>query len=232
MSYFSKFPLVVHTVDNYQSGQIVPDILRRAKIVSQITDNFAFYDQYDVKDGETPEIVADLFYNDSTLHWIILHSNEVIDPRFDWPLSSYNLKKYVEGKYNNTNDIHHYENNDGIVVNGNVEIFSNAGFGEFAVNDVVLNQSGVGTGYIVAKSNSNSITVVVTNGGFRTGQNIKVSGNTIANADITSTVVINGTPVTNYLHEETLNEEKRRVKILKPEVVSEIISTFENVIKR
>ena len=54
-------------------------------------------------DGETPEIVADKFYNDSELYWIILMANEMIDPRFDWPLSYVNLLNYVDNKYGTAN---------------------------------------------------------------------------------------------------------------------------------
>lgn len=232
MTYFSKFPLTVHTVDDYRTGQVIPDILRRTKFINQITENFAFFDTYDVKEGETPEIVADLFYNDATLHWIVLQANEVVDPRFEWPLSTYNLQRVTEAKYGNLSAIHHYENNAGLVVNGNVEIFSNAGFGEFEINDIVSNQSSAGTGYVVAKANTNNITVVITNGGFRTGDNIKISSNSIANATITSTVSIQGTAVTNLAYEEELNEERRRIKIIKPQLISEIISNFEDIIKR
>ena len=61
------------------------------------------YDDYDVLDGETPEIVADKFYNDSFYHWTILIANNILDPRFDWPLSNQELVKFVQRKYNITN---------------------------------------------------------------------------------------------------------------------------------
>ena len=36
MSYFEKFPLSVFTLDNYASGQVLPDLLRRAKLVNEL----------------------------------------------------------------------------------------------------------------------------------------------------------------------------------------------------
>ena len=40
--YFEKFPKTVYTLDEYKSGQIVTDILRRTKFVEQLVQNFAF----------------------------------------------------------------------------------------------------------------------------------------------------------------------------------------------
>ena len=69
--FFSKFPLLAYTLDNTSTYQLVPDILRRVKFSDQLKNNDAFFDKYDVRDGETPEILADKFYGDSTFHWII-----------------------------------------------------------------------------------------------------------------------------------------------------------------
>ena len=43
--------------------------------------------------------------------------NEIIDPRYDWPLSTFNLIKYCQSKYTNINGTHHYENTTGDWVN-------------------------------------------------------------------------------------------------------------------
>ena len=77
--YFRKFPLLAYTLDDGVSYQYVPDILRRVKLSEEIKRNKAFFDKYDIMDGETPEIVADKFYGDPTLHWIVLLANEIID---------------------------------------------------------------------------------------------------------------------------------------------------------
>lgn len=115
--YFNKFPLTLYSLDDIASVQIVPNILIRFVINDEIKNNYSFYDEYDIIDGDTPEILADKYYGSSEYYWLILHMNDILDPRFEWPLSTFNLIKYCEGKYDNIYDIHHYENAQGYIVN-------------------------------------------------------------------------------------------------------------------
>lgn len=120
--YFSNIPKIFYTLNNKQTIQIVTDIFRRVKIQESIRSNMSYYDEYDIQEGETPEIIADQIYGDSALHWIILLTNDIIDPRFDWPLTQPNLIEYCYNKYgtNNIYATHHYETSDGIKVNSTV----------------------------------------------------------------------------------------------------------------
>ena len=235
--YFEKFPKTVYTLDEYKSGQIVTDILRRTKFVEQLVQNFAFFDEYDVQDGETPEIVADLFYNNPQLHWIILHANEIIDPRFEWPLDEYNLYRITLTKYSNADATHHYVNNSGNVINGNVLITSNAEFGDFRVGDVITNNTNFGVGVITHKGiqslgTFSAMFVLVSSGGFNTGDTILLSSNSSLSANIVGAIPRVGIPVSNFEYESNLNEQRRRIKIIKPQLVSDIINNFETIITR
>ena len=100
--------------------QVVTNILQRVVVTQELQDNFGAYDEYDVSDSDTPETLAFKVYGDSELHWIILHFNNILDPRFDWPQTTNNLVRYVEGKYTSINGIHHYEDSNQNEVNGNV----------------------------------------------------------------------------------------------------------------
>lgn len=230
--YFEKFPKVVHTLDNYRTGQIIPDILRRTKFINELATNFAFFDEYDVQDGETPEIVADKFYNNPQLHWIILQTNEILDARFDWPLSQQNLYQYTLSKYGNVNGVHHYEDNDGFIINGNVVLNSSGEYGSIQAGNVVLNATGTGVGVVVSKASTSAITVLISSGSFQSGDKFTLSDNSLVSANITSTTILTGTPVTNIIYEDILNEQKRRISILKPEIISQVISDFETAIRK
>ena len=67
-------------------------------------------DKYEVKDGETPEIVADKYYGDSRYHWIILLVNNLTN-RFDFPMSVRAFNEYLIEKYGvgNQDGVHHHE---------------------------------------------------------------------------------------------------------------------------
>ena len=110
--YFQKFPKTFYSLDNIATVQVVTNILQRVVLTQDLQDNFGVYDEYDVTDSDTPENLAFQLYGDSEYHWIILHFNNILDPRFDWPLTSSNLVKYVEGKYANIYGIHHYKDLD------------------------------------------------------------------------------------------------------------------------
>ena len=74
-----------------------------------------FFDTYDVKEGETPEIIADKLYNDPQLHWIVLMVNNIVDRYHGWPMSGNQFLDYVNEKYldsegdPNPSGVHHYE---------------------------------------------------------------------------------------------------------------------------
>lgn len=99
MSYFARFPLFAYTINNGETFSLVSDILRRISVTEQTKENFSLYEKYEIKDGETPEIVSFKFYNDPQYHWVIMLLNDIIDPRFDWPLTESQLYEYAYTKY-------------------------------------------------------------------------------------------------------------------------------------
>jgi hypothetical protein len=118
--YFEKFPITFYSLDDRESVQLIKNIFLRAGINSEVKNNYSAYDEYDILDGETPEILADKYYGNSQYHWVILHMNDILDPRFDWPLTTNNLVKYCQSKYTNIYDTHHYEDSNGFWVNSDV----------------------------------------------------------------------------------------------------------------
>lgn len=95
--YFDLFPKVYNTQNNVT--RIVTDILSRVSEIDTYKDNTLVYYSYDVQDGDTPESVADRYYDDPEKHWIILYTNDMIDPFFDWPLTTQQFNSYIEDKY-------------------------------------------------------------------------------------------------------------------------------------
>ena len=67
------------------------------------------YDTYDVKEGETPEMIADKLYDDPELHWVVLMVNDITDRYHDWPMDSGQFQDYLNDKYSDINATHHYE---------------------------------------------------------------------------------------------------------------------------
>jgi hypothetical protein len=96
---FGDFPRISYTLDDYDSEQVVVDIFKRVILSKEFKENTSYYFEYEVLHGETPEELSYRFYGTQNLHWLILMVNDVIDPRFNWPISEENLFKVVSDKY-------------------------------------------------------------------------------------------------------------------------------------
>ena len=96
---FGDFPRISYTLDDYDSEQVVVDIFKRVVLSKEFKENTSYYFEYEVLHGETPEELSYRFYGTQNLHWLILMVNDVIDPRFNWPVSEENLFKIVSDKY-------------------------------------------------------------------------------------------------------------------------------------
>ena len=110
MAYFEKFPLYQYDLQDNQEQVLITDILRRVNLRSNVAANTLVFDFYSVKDGEQPDIVADKYYGDPELHWIIVTVNNITS-RYDWPLDQVALSQFVNDKYSNPNGTHHHEIN-------------------------------------------------------------------------------------------------------------------------
>lgn len=100
-SFFDSFPKIKYDINkgpiaNYEE---VPNIFFRFGIIRSILNNTASYEKFELEDGDTPEILAEKIYGDSGAGWIILYTNQVFDPQFDWYLSVDAFEKYIKQKY-------------------------------------------------------------------------------------------------------------------------------------
>lgn len=91
--YFRYFPTTKH------QGQLLLDITKRAKFKSTIAENPRVYLPYTVKNDESAEEVAHLYYGDVNLVWLVYLANDIIDPYKDWPMEQENFYDYVADKY-------------------------------------------------------------------------------------------------------------------------------------
>jgi len=107
--YFENFPLIVYDSVGNGKFKIVTNLLKRVAVRSKIKINTSYYDTYDVKGGETPEMIADKLYDDPELHWIILLLNDITDRYHQWPKNTNQFLAYINDKYSNVDSTHHYE---------------------------------------------------------------------------------------------------------------------------
>lgn len=159
---FNKF-LYDFKINGKTEYKYIRDITENVRFRKEILANITLYDEYDIRDGETPEIIAEKVYGSPKYHWVVMLANEKYNYIDDFPLSIFELEKHIKEKYgvDNVYDIHHYVDNNG---------------------------------YIVDEFNPN------------------------------------GTSVSNYDYEINLNETKRRIKLISPTMLSQLLKNFKDLI--
>ena len=107
--YFANFPLIPYDSVGDGNFKIVTNLLKRVAMRTKVRTNTLLYDTYDVKEGETPEMIADKLYDDPELHWVILFVNNITDRYHQWPMNFGQFNTFIADKYSNIDAVHHYE---------------------------------------------------------------------------------------------------------------------------
>ena len=135
-SYFRKVPNFEYVnrtkgntdISNYIT---VKNLFKRGKIRPDIFGNVSFFTKYKIIGDERPDNVAFKEYNDSSLDWVVLLSNNILNIQDEWPLSQRSLDEVLLDKYGTYQElhsgIHHYETIEikntkgGIILPGGLE---------------------------------------------------------------------------------------------------------------
>jgi len=208
--YFNNFPKEYYTLEDKPNGlDIVTNIISRFSLEQSFKENTSIYEKYNVQDSDTPEIIAAKMYDSSERHWIVLAMNDIVDPQFDWPLDYRTLISFIDDKY---------------TANANV--------------------SAGQTGLVWAQQNTQSYYSIETRTTTKNGEylekKVQVDANTYANVSVSSSnVTLNdGNQITisttkenksYYDYELEENENKRQIKILKPEFAYALEQELKNV---
>ena len=109
---------------NISAYETVKNIFKRAKISDDIFSDLTFFTKYKIVGDDRPDIVANKFYDDPRLDWIVLLSNNIMNVQTEWPMTQSDYYDFLIDKYGDEetiNKVHHYRctgvtTNDGIVI--------------------------------------------------------------------------------------------------------------------
>lgn len=249
--YFEKFPKIYYDFDTKDADKklkVLTDITANVRVRKSVLDNITLYDEYDIQEGETPELIAEKFYGNPEYHWIIMLLNERYDYIEDFPVHQNELDEFVSSIYGEENvyNIHHYEKNR-IVVEATalLKVPSSTLVPEnlYKINDYLLNENTAARITSIDVGNQ-QLTVSIQRGSFKYNDYVDVWGfreNTdrqtieytrafgIQIPQNAFTLLDTYTAVTNYDHEIRLNEKKRRIKILAPELLQQVINELTDL---
>ena len=116
-NYFNQVPNFeyVSRLPDSQIGDYVKvkNIFKGVRIREDILQDLTVFEKYQVIGDDRPDNVAFNFYGESTLDWLILKCNNIINIQTEWPMTQEDFDRYLINKYKTYDDIyngiHHYE---------------------------------------------------------------------------------------------------------------------------
>lgn len=244
--YFSNFPTIVYDfkINGKTDYKIITDISRNVRFRKRVLENIALYDEYDIQDGETPEIISEKIYGTPLYHWVIMVVNQRYDYINDFPLTQREIDSLVEERYGDKQDHARYYLYN---FNGQKQVREGSWIVDLAESSETGSSLGsINVGQIVTvkdfnykarvdeiivASNNNIMKILVSmrTGQILTGVNALDIGDSFAN--VTKIELTNNySLVSNRQYEEELNEKKRRIKIISPTYIDQILREFEDIL--
>ena len=176
---------------------VAKNFFRRFKIDDNVFGYATFYKKYAVQDGIGIETVANSYYGSPFYDWIIILTNNYINPQFAFPVNSETVRKIAEERYGETeaySGIHHYET---------IEKKSGQTVDEL---DVLALKGGL---TVDKKFYDSQFTY------FNGTQPVNVNGNTVSKA------------ITNFEYEVEENEKKREIYLLRSTYLKRFVNEFK-----
>jgi hypothetical protein len=208
MKYFNSLPFIANQ-DSNGNYYFLKNILIRTKLVSQLAKNPMLFYKYSVQDSDTPESIAFKYYGDQYRYWLIFMANEIMDPQWDWPLTSQQFLKFLKDKYstvaggdNNVlsytqGTVHHYEKLVTTVDNNTQTT---------AIKSVIVDQET----YNLIQSSTQTKTFA--------------DGSTV-------TYTTGKNAVSIYDYENDLNESKREINLINSNYVSDMETQYQALVR-
>ena len=123
-----NFDYVNRTSDgkNISDYTAVKNLFKKGKLREDIIENLTLFEKYTIIGDDRPDNVAFKVYDNQSLDWVVLTSNNIINVYDEWPMSQQSFDTYLTQKYLFNynliyNGIHHYEskevrNSQGVVI--------------------------------------------------------------------------------------------------------------------
>jgi hypothetical protein len=213
-SYFQRVPDLnyVSRLPDAKIGDYirVKNLFKKGKLREDIFQNLAFFEKYKVIGDDRPDNVAFEVYDDASLDWIVLLSNNILNIQSEWPLPQTDFDRFVLDKYGDYdtlyNGIHHYETEE--VKNSQGVTIVPAGL---EVPEKIKDERQGSPTY------NQLVPYFVSYYDFFIDQQI-----TTGNISI---------PVTNYEYEEKIDDNKRNIFLLKPRYLNIVFDDMDDIMQ-
>ena len=215
MGFFRELPNVTYQTplsNRISSNEYIlaKNLFRSAKTLDWLRNNVTVFNKFIIDDNDRPDIVAEKLYGDPELDYVVIIIAEITNIKQQWPLTNQQLYEYAENRWGLTglNALHHYET---------LEVKDDKGRTVLPAGLNVDSQfkiDGPDT-----KLNGGTWSVVRYNGSTTSIDKVELDVSDIAIG------------VSNYIYEVKLNEEKRKIKVLKEGYLQQFLNDFRRIMR-
>ena len=191
-NYFNKVPnfeYVSRLPDANISDYIpVKNLFKKGALREDIFQDLAVFSKYKIINADRPDNVAFDFYGDSSLDWLVLACNNIVNIKTEWPMQQLEYDKYLldkYGSYENINAVHHYETTE----------------------------------------QKNTKNIIVVKAGLRVASNYSITYYDSGDGGMVTKYPVK--TVTNYDYEESLQEKRRNIFLLKSRYLNIVLDDLE-----
>lgn len=239
MSYFNGFPTIDYKFGNLVENTKFQKISTYVDMIDQLKDNASFYNKYYIIDGDRPDNVSFKLYNTTEFYWTFYILNDSLR-RSGWPLRYNTLLTKMQKEYPHTTLVTTDDISSSFLPGSTVTGVSSGATG-------TIYRRRLNFGQIVVKGDSN----------FRIGELITTTeGDVTSNVTISEVSsqynalhhfedvdgnyvdvipyqqeVAELTRVTFLDRAVAHNEELKGIKVLKPEVASNVFTEIKQVLR-
>ena len=199
MKYFETLPKLI-TTDYKNNAILLTNIMARAEIIPALLNNPLIFYSYDIQEGDSPEIIAHKYYGDSYRYWLVLFANQILDPQFEWPLTSQQFNIYLTDKYYSA-------------ANSNSTTVLSYTQGTIQEYRKTI------TTYDAASLETTSKTIIIDQSTYNTTQPTSITQSFSDGNSVTQTIT--KTPVSIYDYEIEKNESRRNIKLINSNYASD-----------
>lgn len=90
---FSRFPIISF------NGSLARNIFVKIKMSDVLTRLSAVFYPYTIMEGERPDVIAANYYGDARYSWLVYMANDILDPYYEWPLTTDQFDQFIVAKY-------------------------------------------------------------------------------------------------------------------------------------
>jgi hypothetical protein len=205
MSSFDYYPSLIY------NGEKAKFILAHAQVKEKYLRDYKSFFTYLIKEGERADKVAYDQYNDPNLDWVIYIMNGIFDPYKDWPLDENQMTSYLETKYN----MPAYKLQS-ITDNATIAHYYYTGIESLSESNRAIDVSNIN--YTITPETYDGLV----------DNDVRV-WNSVLQSYITATSGWKPKSIFDYEHE--LNDSKREIIILRPELINDFKKQFKDLFK-